>query len=172
MLRRSIGITLVAVVVAVVVARVSAQSGPEVLGSLLTEVRGLRQAIEQMASSGARVQLALGRLQLQEQRVNTMLRRQEALRGEIAAASGRDRTVRESIVELEEQIRSITDPVGKRASEYELLVARKHAQKIAVELQQLQTEETTLASQIAGEQGRWLEINRSLEELERALTRR
>ena len=47
---------------------------------LLTEVRGLRQAMEQMAASGPRVQLALGRLQLQEQRVNTMIRRRDAAR--------------------------------------------------------------------------------------------
>src|SRR5262245_51683946 len=39
---------------------------PEVLTALLTEVRGLRAALEEMASSGPRVQLTLGRLQLQE----------------------------------------------------------------------------------------------------------
>jgi hypothetical protein len=40
-------------------------TAPDVLGALLTEVRGLRQAMEQMASAGPRAQLALGRLQLQ-----------------------------------------------------------------------------------------------------------
>ena len=40
--------------------------------------------MEQMAASGPRVQLALGRLQLQEQRVNTMIRRFETLREFIA----------------------------------------------------------------------------------------
>ena len=39
--------------------------------ALLTEVRGLRVAMEQMTSAGARVQLALGRLQLQESRLNS-----------------------------------------------------------------------------------------------------
>ena len=37
--------------------------------ALLQEVRGLRAAIEQMTASASRVQLALGRLQLQEQRL-------------------------------------------------------------------------------------------------------
>ena len=50
---------------------------PDVLAALLIEVRGLRAAMEQMASAGPRVQLALGRLQLQEQRVNAVVRRLE-----------------------------------------------------------------------------------------------
>lgn len=56
-----------------------APAGPnaDVLTQLLTEVRGLRAAMEHMASSGPRVQLALGRLQLQEQRIDSTLRRLE-----------------------------------------------------------------------------------------------
>ena len=52
---------------------------PDVLGALLVEVRGLRVAMEQMASAGPRVQLATARLQLQEQRVNALLRRKAAM---------------------------------------------------------------------------------------------
>jgi hypothetical protein len=40
--------------------------------ALLREVDGLRVAMEQKASAGPRVQLAIKRLQLQEQRVNNM----------------------------------------------------------------------------------------------------
>ena len=43
----------------------ASQSG-DIMPALLQEVRGLRVAMEQMTSAGARVQLALGRLQLQE----------------------------------------------------------------------------------------------------------
>ena len=57
----------------------------EVLSALLTEVRGLRAAMEQMASAGPRIQLALGRLQLQEQRVTTMYMRLENVRDSIRA---------------------------------------------------------------------------------------
>ncbi len=59
---------------------VPAAQGQDVLPALLVEVRGLRAAMEAMASSGPRVQLALGRLQLQEQRVNNLLRRLETAR--------------------------------------------------------------------------------------------
>src|SRR3954451_5286596 len=47
----------------------------DVLPTLLIEVRDLRGAMEEMAAAGPRVQLALGRVQLQEQRINTLIRR-------------------------------------------------------------------------------------------------
>jgi hypothetical protein len=47
----------------------------DVLPALLVEVRGLRAAMEQMASAGPRIQLFVSRLQLQEARVNAMARR-------------------------------------------------------------------------------------------------
>ena len=53
---------------------------PDVLGALLVEVRGLRGAIEQMSSASARVQLAMGRLQLNEQRITTYMRRIDEIR--------------------------------------------------------------------------------------------
>ena len=42
---------------------------PDTTAALLVEVRGLRAALEQLASAGPRVQLMFGRLQLQEQRI-------------------------------------------------------------------------------------------------------
>src|ERR671913_210744 len=75
---------------AAVAPTVSAQTGrpqeTDVLTALLMEVRGLRSVMEQMASAGPRVQLALGRLQLQEQRVNTMIRRAEGMRESVGRA--------------------------------------------------------------------------------------
>ena len=47
-----------------VASRTSSSPQEDVLPALLTEVRGLRAAMEQMASAGPRVQLALGRVQL------------------------------------------------------------------------------------------------------------
>ena len=44
-------------------------AGSDTLAALMVEVRGLRAAMEQMASAGPRVQLGLGRVQLQEQRI-------------------------------------------------------------------------------------------------------
>src|SRR6476469_9408866 len=61
-------------------------SGPDVLPALLQEVKGLRAAMEQMATSNAHAQLLVGRLQLQESRMNSMIRRLDTVRDEHAKA--------------------------------------------------------------------------------------
>jgi hypothetical protein len=83
------GLFLIGCAVIVVVGATTGRAQPaggDVLTQLLTEVRGLRAAMEQMASAGPRVQLVLGRLQLQEQRVNTLVRRQESVRSTLSAS--------------------------------------------------------------------------------------
>ena len=148
---------------------------PDVLSALLTEVRGLRQAMEQMASAGPRVQLALGRLQLQEQRVNTMLRRLETVREQLGAA---ERALAEHQTQMAGIERGLKDPELQARPEREEIVRQmthelKELQGRGVfatsEVQRFQTEVATLEQQIATEQGRWSEINRALEDLERAL---
>src|SRR5262245_29540399 len=79
---------------------------PDTLAALLVEVRGLRAAMEQMASAGPRVQLAMGRLQLQEQRINTLMRQVDGIRNELA---GRQRQERE----MSQQLASFDEPGGK-----------------------------------------------------------
>src|SRR5688572_5520225 len=50
---------------------------------LLVEVRGLRAAMERSATVGARVQLLVARIQLQEQRIAELSRRATTLRSEL-----------------------------------------------------------------------------------------
>jgi chromosome segregation ATPase len=145
---------------------------PEILGALLTEVRGLRQAMEQMASAGPRVQLALGRLQLQEQRVNTMIRRLETLRDSVGKAEKDVATTQGQLSTMENMFKSDAaspedrNPMTAMIETLKKAVAGGHA-----EVQRLQAEEAQLQQQIAAEQGRWGEINRALEDLERAFRR-
>src|SRR3974390_1316173 len=71
-------------------ARGSAQpqqpASTDVLPALLQEVKGLRAAMEQLATSNAHAQLLVGRLQLQENRMNSMIRRLDTVRDERAKA--------------------------------------------------------------------------------------
>ena len=68
----------------------TADPGPrDIMPALLQEVRGLRAAMEQMTSAGARVQLALGRLQLQEQRLNAANGRLAEIRVQLAGTQRR-----------------------------------------------------------------------------------
>src|SRR5262245_7461133 len=76
----------------------------DVVPALLVEVRGLRAAMEQMASAGPRVQLALGRVQLQEQRVNNLMRRIEDSRNQVAGTQRK-------YDQLQQQIRGLQDAI-------------------------------------------------------------
>jgi len=148
---------------------------PEVLSALLTEVRGLRQAMEQMAAAGPRVQLALGRLQLQEQRVNTMIRRLETLRDTIAKAEKDLETTQGQMATWGTMFKSMfkTDdaPDDKNPLSAMVEAGKKAIAAEMADIQRLQAEEAQLQQQIAAEQGRWGEINRALEDLERAFRR-
>ena len=146
---------------------------PEVLAALLTEVRGLRQAMEQMASAGPRVQLALGRLQLQEQRVNTMIRRLETLRDAVAKAEKDVQTTQLQLSGMENMFKSDTPPSVEDRNPMTAVVdtLKKSVAAGMAEVQRFQAEEAQLQQQIAAEQGRWGEINRALEDLERAFRR-
>ena len=66
-------------------ARVDTQTqSQDVTAALLTEVRALRTTIALAVGAGASGQLALGRLQLQEQRVNALMTRLDRTREELA----------------------------------------------------------------------------------------
>ena len=148
-----------------------ASQGQDILPALLIEVRGLRAAMEQMATSGPRVQLALGRLQLQEQRVNNLLRRLETARAGLAGAQRDEEKNRQELALREESMKSA--PEGMQRALEQVLATEKVAHaRAATELQRLQVEESGIVQELASEQGRWSDINQRMEELERALTKK
>jgi chromosome segregation ATPase len=147
----------------------------DVLPALLVEVRGLRAAMEQMASAGPQVQLALGRLQLQEQRVNNLLRRMETVQNELAKALRESDNTRQEFTHTENALKSGSSRFGPEEREQleNALPGLKAAyERMLANVQRLQAEESGLVQELATEQGRWTEINQRMEELERALTRK
>jgi chromosome segregation ATPase len=145
-------------------------SGPDVLPALLQEVRGLRAAMEQMATSSAHAQLLVGRLQLQEGRMTSMIHRLDTVRDEKAKAQREYDQIRGSLNMLEGD----RQPNGMEDRDRERLSAGiKHeidASKANVD--RLAAEEAQLTSDLTGEQTRWVEINQRLDELERTLAKR
>ena len=139
---------------------------------LLAEVRGLRVAMEQLASAGPRVQLMFGRLQLQEQRINEQVRKLDALRAQLKGAQDQEREQRGQIQRFEDFLR--TNPGSDERDELEksLPQLRKHLAALTAESQRLLAEEVNLSSLISTEQNRWTDINRALDELDRTLSRR
>jgi chromosome segregation ATPase len=141
----------------------------EILPQLLIEVRGLRAAIEQMATAGPRVQLALGRVQLQEQRIATQIRRLDSVRAALFTAPDELEPLERKIKQLEEVIRDFPNSAGRGDAEKELAQLKAELARRQAEVQRLTAEESLLAQDIAAEQNRWTDFNQRLEELERVL---
>jgi chromosome segregation ATPase len=170
-------LTAAALVVAAIAAGASwrpvaaqATRNDDVLPALLTEVKGLRAAMEQMAAGSTQAQVLIGRLQLQESRVNGMIRRLDTVRDTLATAR------REY-----DQMRGAMQMLGKDASpndaaekDKEGLLAGFNAQVAAAKgnVDRLTAEELQLTADIATEQQRWVAINQRLDELERTLAKR
>jgi chromosome segregation ATPase len=144
-------------------------AGQDVLPALLAEVRGLRAAMEQMASAGPRVQLFVGRLQLQEARINGMVRRLDAVRDSLAPVKEEYEAATRDL----QRIQAGAYANVQREEIEQLITQRTRAAASAkVTLDRLTAEEAQLANDLTAEQGRWIEINSRLDDLERALVRR
>ena len=142
----------------------------DVLPALLVEVRGLRAAMEQLAGAGPRVQLFVGRLQLQEGRIAGMIRRLDTVRDALTKARQEAEQVKGAMKMLNLEA---ADTPGKK-EEIPFLFGNMKAGLAAAEanVARLAAEEIQLASDVATEQSRWIEINRRLDELERELGKR
>ena len=146
----------------------------DVQSALLAEVRGLRAALEQMATAGPRVQLALGRVQLQEQRIANQIRRLDAVRDSLVPAQKGLEPLEREVKDMEDALRRADpDPgEGRRMAEDNLKEIKAEAARRRADVQRLLSEEAILVQDINAEQARWTDFNQRLEELERLLARR
>ena len=151
-------------------AAAQAARSDDVLPALLTEVKGLRAAMEQMASGSTQAQLLIGRLQLQEGRVTSMIRRLDTVRDTLAAARTQYNQLAGSVKMLEGAHEPGDGPPEEAKGVLLGLKSQVAAAKANVD--RLAAEEMQLTGDIAGEQQRWIAINQRLDELERTLAKR
>jgi len=144
----------------------------DVLPALLVEVKGLRAAMEQLASVNAQSQLLIGRLQLQEGRINATVRRLDTVRDALRNARG-------DLEEAQAMLKALENPDKKPeglAAIATMFMKPEDAQRSVASKQaavaRLEQEELQLNQQIAVDQASWTEISRRLEELERSLAKR
>ena len=140
---------------------------PDVLGELLKEVRGLRIAMERAATVGARIQLLVGRVQIQEQRIAELARRSAAVREEMSRLDIEISQAGLSVKSLEGASAKTPDMQKEIEGQLEGL----HAQLAVTEKrrQELANEDAQLSQQMSADQGRWADVNNQLDQLERAL---
>jgi chromosome segregation ATPase len=140
---------------------------------LLTEVRLLRQAIEALASNGSRIELVFGRLALQEQRTNTAVRRLGDARSALGSHLTSMSAVTNRIAELELSASNTAHPEDElKAMQEALAHYKREFGRLEAERVRLVAEEADASQALSVEQGRWSDLNRQVEELERVLMQR
>lgn len=164
-----IGVVIVIVAIAFA-ARVPAQQQTvSTQAELLTEVRLLRQALQSMVSANARVQIVFGRLTLQEQRTATAAKRLDDSRAAL-------RKVTQELAMLSDQAEMMARMEGRKPEDVEQAakeggMMKRMVQQMETERVRLVAEEGEAANELNQEQARWSDLNRQLEELERALAK-
>lgn len=135
---------------------------------LLTEVRALRIAMERSATVGARIQLLVARVQLQEQRIAELSRRAVTVRDELGK-------VESAITSTTGELKRIEGAMERMPAETRLAMGgpdemlRNQLAASEKRRQELMSEESLLSQQIGAEQGRWSDVNGQLDQLERSL---
>jgi predicted nucleic acid-binding Zn-ribbon protein len=143
----------------------------DVMGTLLVEVRALRGAIEQMTSATARVQLAVGRLQIQEQRFNTLSRQLFELRQTVSRTERELSGEAARLADLEEVVQRTSDAGERQAVAAEITMMRRNLAAGRSSLQKLQLDENELSATVSAEQGRWSDLNQQLDAIDQTLRR-
>ena len=149
------------------VARAQAPA-PDLVRELLTEVRALRIAMERSATTGARIQLLVARVQLQEQRIAELSRRATAVRDDISKL---DSTIASTTAEIQRMESALDRGLAERGQVERMVeLLKPELARGEKRRQDLVNEESMLAQQLAADQGRWNDVNKQLDELERSLT--
>ena len=124
-----------------------------------------------MASAGPRVQLALGRLQLQEQRLNTLIVKLDGIRDKLVMNQRQAVQRQQQMAQLEMAVRDAPNAEEREQANHMIVMMKGEITDAQTEVQRLTVEEATTAAEISSEQNRWNDFNQRLEELERTLGR-
>lgn len=148
----------------------SSSAQPTTLEVLLNEVRALRLAIERTNQFGPKIQIALARMQFQEQRVRSLTQQVESANREVSSIQMKRGELADRIKLSETQPNSIADPASRKQMEYELAQAKAELERLNAVEQQFRSRESELNVLLQTEQAKWNEINDQLVSFEHALS--
>ena len=171
MRQRSLGFGFIAILVVAVTGAATGEQRPApspaaTLDDVLQELRALRSDMKGTSAASLRAQLLLARLQLQEQRINTVWRQlsevEDKLQGTEKAGAAP-----EQIFKLM-GIQPGAEPPAHMAPVMEMFKSQMAAAEKANS--ELKVRQTELMQLMTNEQSRWTALNAELEGLEKALT--
>lgn len=169
--RRILGLILVAGtgLVAGVSGQTPRQPAPASLDDLLAEVRTIRTELQQTSSASIRAQLLVGRLQLQEQRINSILQQLNNNRNQLNEVELARALLAPQMKMLEEAAPTEGVTAGGDPAVNPLKALFEEQRKREKDLRAL---ESALSAQLSTEQARWVEFSDRLDEIERELQKR
>ena len=172
---RSVSMLVIVATIAALATTYSAKASPQAgqvqdpMAALLAEVHGLRLAMEQSTTVAPRVQLTLARLNIEEQRVGQLSAQLDQVRRELSAASPELQKLTDELRDYENGLLRATDEKIRTAFENQQAEVKRQLARQSRLVQELRTRESEAAQALSTEQGRWMDINARLDELERLL---
>lgn len=145
------------------------QSAAPAQDPTLAELRAMRSDINERLEANIRVQLLLGRLTLQEQRTNTVVR-------QLAEVTDKLRTHELTKAQIGAGTKMFgfdpNKPVNEEEDNFLLATFRSQVEQLAKAETELKREHADLSTALSQEQGRWAAFNAELAELERLFQKR
>ena len=159
----------IAVLTLAVVGGLGAQSAAPQADPMLAELRAMRADINERLEANIRVQLLLGRLTLQEQRTNTVVR-------QLADVSEKLRTHELTKVQIEAGTKMFgfdpNKPVDEKDDNFLVSILKSQTEQLAKTDTELRQQHAELTAVLAQDQARWATLNAQLVEIERMLEKR
>lgn len=137
--------------------------------AIVQEVRLLREAVEQVLATSVRVQLLMGRLQLQEARIQALIRQGSEIDSQLAGMASERQALTNQRRMLEQIPEKSTDPEEREFAGQQLAWMAERLKQIESRHASLLVEQANVQQLVLTEQTRWGDFNNRLEDLERLL---
>ena len=160
--------TRLAIIGAGILALAAVTTGQSVTSNdpLLAEVRALRAELNQAAGTSIRTQLLVARLSLQEQRINVISKQLADVQMQRSVNDGGLAQMSSQQKQIEDRLRGQMASEIRQAFESEVVAMKGPMNQMRQRSQELQSQESALSGQLAGEQSRWIDFNSRLDQIE------
>lgn len=144
-------------------------AGGDTIAALLVEVRQLRIAMERAATTAPQVQLLGARLSVQNERFARVERDHDNAKRELDDLSTALAQTLAQVDNLDNRVAVETNPERQRQLVQEQADAKAQIAELTAREQRLRARESELAGALAIEHQLWTDLNRRLDEVERAI---
>jgi chromosome segregation ATPase len=145
---------------------------PDVFAALLTEVRQIRAVLDRAAGVNPKIQIALHRLDNQQQQVSRVSSQLYGERMKLQQVSMEISEGERTLTRIEEELNRESDPKKRKDLEQDRMAQKHRIERLSAVAQQDRQREAEFASQFDAEQLRWNELNAQLDALMHTLEQR